>query len=380
MKKNLFLVALATMSLASCSNDDVLEIKQDVISFDIIANNGSRASVIYSNSEKPTSFQVTAIHTDAEGAESIYIDDETVTLKNGSYVFADNQDRYWPATGSLTFYAVVEPKDYIEWTALGHFYDASYKKTVATDATTGLYEYNITIGQPGNSTADVVARGTAKDHHDLLYAVAAGKTKTADGDAPVMLNFRHAFSQIVFNATHSSKTISVKVNKITLRNINSGMGITLPTTSTDLSTLSNASVTGLWPAGVGVSVFPDKYTLSVEPKDTDKEVILTAEKTEHNLTYGETALLLPAQNIEKGDVLAPSGGFVLMVDCEIYNVAAGDKVAIFDGVKNIPMDIDWVAGMKYIYTLKFEGDKPISFDLKVEPFVDVENDVTILYE
>lgn len=379
MKKNLFLVALAAMSLASCSNDEVMEIKQDAISFDIVANNGSRAVDIYSNSNKPTSFQVTAIHTDAEGVESIYIDDETVTLKNGAYEFADNQKRYWPATGSLTFYAVVEPVDYTKWVGVASFYEASYTKSVAVDAEDSKYKYQITIGQIGNSTEDVEAKGTAEEHHDLLYAVAAGKTKSVDGESPVMLNFRHAFSQIVFNAKHTSNTISVNVNKITLRNINSGMAFTLPATSTDLSTTPNVSPTGLWPAGVGVSGFPKKYTLSVEPENEDKEVVISAEKTEHNLTYGKTALLLPAQNIVMGDVLAPSGGFVLMVDCEIYNVVGDAKVAIFDGVKNIPMAINWEAGKKYIYTLDFDGDDDITFNLAVEPFVDVESDVTVKY-
>ena len=44
MKKSLFIMALGAIALTSCSQDEVLEVKQDAIAFSAITENASRAT------------------------------------------------------------------------------------------------------------------------------------------------------------------------------------------------------------------------------------------------------------------------------------------------------------------------------------------------
>lgn len=390
MKKNLFLVALATMSLVSCSNDEVMEVKQDVISFDVVANNGSRASVIYSNSNKPTTFQLTAIYDDGKGNKSVYIEDETITLKDGVYKFADNQDRYWPATGSLTFYAVVEPIDFVKIESLGYFSKPSYLKNIVEETTDDKKDYNVNIiiSQPGHSSQSSDETKGVADQHDLIYAVKANQTKVDNGSGPVTLNFRHALSQIVFNAKNTNPKLHIVVEEIGFRNVDTGIGLTLPKSSTDgLITAENASQASpyfLWPSQRSansnninsVVYYNNPFYINVKPSEEQKVVV---NNTEHILTSGATAMLLPPQKQSAAtDHIELNYGTLLNVTYKVYNIAGetyneDTDVLAYEGTKNIPISLEWEQGKKYTYTLLFEPDVPLSFALTVDDFVDGGN-------
>ena len=45
MKKSIFMVALAALAMTSCSQDEVLEVKKDMITFGTYADNASRATI-----------------------------------------------------------------------------------------------------------------------------------------------------------------------------------------------------------------------------------------------------------------------------------------------------------------------------------------------
>ena len=49
MKKSLFIAALATLALASCSKNEVIELQQDQIKFSAVADNASRGTVVKTN-------------------------------------------------------------------------------------------------------------------------------------------------------------------------------------------------------------------------------------------------------------------------------------------------------------------------------------------
>ncbi|MBQ8225409.1 MAG: fimbrillin family protein [Bacteroides sp.] len=192
MKRNLFLVALAATALASCSQDEIMEVQQDAIKFNVVTENQTRAADIYCQNNLMSSFTLMATqysvqNTRTDAAE--YIGSKSMTVSNGTASFPTSEVFYWPQTGYLDFYAVANGT--MTW---------SDKAKVPT-------------------ITDFSLENEVSKQVDLLYAAATGQSKAINSEAGVNLNFRHALSQIVFAAKNLNPNIKVTITGVSVCNV-----------------------------------------------------------------------------------------------------------------------------------------------------------------
>lgn len=388
MKSKLFFLALSAMALAtSCSNDEVTELSDsNAIKYDLGIGKITRASNVYCNANKFTSFKVWANYTATGGTATPYIAGDNITFTNNAWTDASGT-RYWPNEGTLDFYALAG-------------YD---NPTLAT----------------GNTVSWSVD-GTVAAQKDLCYAVKKGQSKSTN--TTVALNFRHALSQIVFKAQNKNAKLYVEIEEVGVCNVNSGATFTLPDANTDNNITDHSSTTtptianqGSWTSYTGAA----KYTTGVfNSTVTGNSVVVNLTDNTNTATdhtgindYGKAMLLLPSESkttpwngkkqltINAGTYTpAVADGTLILVKCKIWNVAGDSKtdtdVQLYgneDGSAKwaaIPAAFDWKQGKKYIYTLVFDkgnggidpdpdDPKPvlvkIDYTVQIDDFVKGEN-------
>lgn len=386
MKRNLFFMALSAMALVtSCSNDEVTEISDsNAIKFDVTAGNITRAANVFCNNNKPNDFQVWASFDN-----KTYINGDQIH-NNGSAWVNQSGMRYWPetdATKKVNFFAEVGADDEFNW--------------------------NNGFPKIENFTVGTVVSG----QKDLLYATKIAQAKPSDGK--VVLNFRHALSQIVFQAKNTNPNLYVEIEGVSICKVgNTGTYTYNTTTSTDSNTQGhnddatydntgrgswNNTVAGIETYAVDFTAveIPGgvKETLTGSTTEVDKIYSLTSANDENKEFSSNALLLLPQTTTAwiptEGTSAANSTGTYFLVKCKICNYVEegeGDNKTINKvylwGNENeakeaaIPVNLNWQEGYKYIYTFKFgEGNGgvdpedpkpvllPITFDITVDDFV-----------
>ena len=378
MKTKCIWGALALIAMASCSQDDVVSIQQDEIKFSAVANKATRAADVYCNSNLPESFKVYANHTVGDES-STYIEGDEITLSGTTWTNSTGK-RFWPEEGSLDFYAHVNAGENFTWTSGNGPTITGY--TVDTDVT---------------------------KQNDLMYAVKTGQTKEDNSAAGVTLNFRHALSQIVFQAKNTNENFFVEIEGVTIGNIYSKANFTYPSADTDdnvtdhtqsaTSSFADGSQ-GVWSMS---TVATDKKNYSVSFTNVevpgDEEVYSLTSTNGTDQEFSDNALLLiPEQNGAAATVawnpettpkVAETDGTYFLIKCKIRNVAgeevADDDVYLWGSAAEakelaIPVSLTWKQGVKYIYTFVFgegiggydpEGEEvlvPITFNVTVDDF------------
>ena len=378
MKKILFSAAMALV-LVSCSRDEVIEVNRDsdVIEFGVVTNASTRAADVYCNNNKPGGFTVYA---DYDGKP--YIDADVIKYQNSKWENTSGV-RYWPA-GEVTFYAHVN----------------SDGKFTGTDFTE-----NPNVAP---QIKDYTVPKTVADQKDLLYAV---KTQSK---GKVTLNFRHALSQIVFQAKNTNKNLYVEIDGVTICNLGNTNTFTYPTANTDDNIINHngegeTTTTGAWGTWEnltgGNTDYPVTFTAVPVPGDGAVQSLTNTNVTGKEFSSNAMLLLpqttaawVPSTTSADPDADTQYGSYFL-VKCSIYNVSgtAVDKtkdVCLWGGTETknvaIPADFRWEQGKKYIYTFVFgdgnggynpdpdptdpEPDPvlvPITFDVTVDDFVPV---------
>lgn len=188
--KKLFIFAIAALSLAACSNDEVIEVNQDnVISFRPIVSGTTRAADIDAGSGtyglQTLGFTVFA---NVGSSETNYFPETAFTYSNGAYTSATKY--YWPSSGTLDFFA--------------YQYSQSANNTVSHTALTKAFT--------------VTPSATAANQTDLVVACTTGKSKVSNSDG-VTLNFRHAESKVTIKLKNSSTTTTATVGDVVLGNV-----------------------------------------------------------------------------------------------------------------------------------------------------------------
>lgn len=408
MKKILLLTAGMLLIAASCTKNEVVEVNQDgnEIQYSVVANKATKAADIYCNNNKPSEFTVYAESSDGK----TYINGDKITSSDkGATWVNESGTRFWPNDLSLDFYAVVN----------------------------GTINWNVTA--EGTAPATIVnyeVPTTVSDQKDLLYAVKMEQEKgaTAEATEAVSLNFRHALSQIVFQAKNTNENLYVEISGVRIVNVANKNTFTFPTADTDNELLVDDNHDGSFEGtnyadanwGTWNTLAPETGAAgkTIYPVSFDKVVVLgkNTNATVVNLTnnvaeeeFNTNALLLLPQTSNAWDpetVPAPGfdgnagNGSYFLVDCAIYNIA-GDE---FDSANDtplwgtidehqeaaIPVAINWEQGKKYIYTFVF-GDGggydpenpdpdpddpdpvliPVTFTVSVDDFVPVDVDPDI---
>ena len=338
MKKTVLIVpALMALAAVSCTKSEVLESNRGEIRFNGVANKATKAADVYCNKNKPGEFMVYAV-----SDSKTYIDGDRI-VNNGSDWENQSGVRYWPET-AVDFYAHVNAGNAFIWSE-------SSAPTVE----------NFT---PSTTVANQV---------DLLYAV---KTKQSKKDTPVELNFRHALSQIVFNAKNTNANLYVEIAGVKVANVGGSNTFTYPETDTD-SKFESHDGTGTLPAtGAGSWAVLTSGDASYEVDfnaipvvGNNKPVDLTTANDSGKEFNSQAMLLLPQTTtawVPSGDSNTPSEnntGSYFLIDCAIWNVAGtevdkGTDVQLWGEGGNtkelsIPVAFNWEQGKKYIYTLVF---------------------------
>ena len=395
MKKFILAVpALLALAAVSCTKSEVLESNDGEIRFNVVANNATKADAIYCNNNKPSEFTVYAESSDGK----TYIDGDKIVSSDGGNTWVNQSGtRFWPNELTVDFYAVVNGD--ITW------------KVTAADGTAPASIENFTVPT------------TVADQKDLLYSVKKGLKKgaTEAETSPVKLNFRHALSQIVFQAKNTNPNLYVEVSGVSIVNVANKNNFTFPVADTDNNMedadhdgsfgneINYDGSWGKWNALTsGATVYPVEFE-TVKVEGNKNLVALTTNATVKDEYNTNALLMLPQTSTAWNPETVPSPGLVgkasngsyFLVNCAIYNVSgdsfdpAVDTPLWASQAKHkqvaIPMTINWEQGKKYIYTFIFgEGggydpedpdpedpDKPdpvlipITFEVTVDDFVEV---------
>jgi hypothetical protein len=350
MKKILFSAAMALV-LVSCSRDEVIEVNRDsdVIEFGVVTNASTRAADVYCNNNKPGGFTVYA---NFNG--KTYIDGDAIVYNETGGKWENTSGvRYWP-NGPVSFYAHV----------------------------------NAGTAFKGSTTATTIENYTVPtavaNQKDLLYAV---KTQS---EGPVTLNFRHALSQIVFQAKNTNENLYVEIDGVTICNLGNVNTFTYPTADTDDNIINHGGVEGTityndsWGTWAvlngGNTDYPVTFTAVPVPGDGAVKSLTNTNDTDKE--FSSNAMLLLPQTTTAWAPAPDNGtpekqdGTYFLVDCKIWNVA-GDAhndsdVVLWEGPAAVPVTINWEQGKKYIYTFVF-GNGNGGYDPEPGPGPDPDN-------
>lgn len=374
MKKHLVLGALAVLSLAACTKSEVVELnKGNEISLTAVTGkNLTKAADGYCNKAMPADFAVWAA---TDGKK--YFEAQTYTRDGSTNTYKSTNARYWPTT-DVDFFAAKN-------------YGGSATLT-ATDPTS-------------LAVADYTVPTTVADQKDFIYAVKKG-AKKADGAA--VLNFRHALSQIEFQAKNSNSGIYVEVTGVAVKQVYSkgNFSVNVATTNNFVDhTLGaadedNRSGRCTW---AGQDAKAD-YAISFAAVPLESTATSLSVTDPVDQEYNDnTMYLIPQAVPDLWVVPTPpttptpvpaTGKAYFEITAKIWNVAGatvdkGNDVVLHDGkiAVPIPASTTWQDGLRYVYTFNFTsygtggvdpgtGDPvltPIELTVTVDDFVDAGN-------
>lgn len=320
MKKEFLFAAMAAAALASCSNDEVVDVNDSGgISFRASLDKAiTRANVTSLNNLG--AFNVTAI-----GNGANYFTDLGVTSSDGWTNWETGSTYYWP--------------NY----ELGFFAYAPQIPSGIVNITNE--EKKITSFSP----AQVVT-----EQKDLVISYNKGN-KTNNESSGVAMNFKHALSQIEVKAKCSNDKIKIEVIGVKLVNAAAKADFTFPEEETNTSYTLPQSQWFNWSE-------KDDPSKAYMIKGSSP-ITLTAEA--QSVMFGDDNFMLIPQQLTKWEASATTTGAYLSVLCRIFSVDGSNTTQLYPPLPGgqdkyafsaVGIDTNWVPGKKYIYTLNFCGD------------------------
>lgn len=291
MKKNLFFFAAAAIALASCSNDDVVEVNNGT-GIGFRASVGSRASEM--TIAGLGDFKVTAVYNSA-----IYFQDVTFTgSSDGTYT--SYPEYYWPADGTVSFYA---------------YSPSSLTMTLngAKDALT---------------LTDFAPAAKMSQQIDFITATATG-SKASNETSDVELEFKHNLAQIEVQAVNTNTAYTFKVRGVRIGNVAS------------TGTFNGSS----WTTGTEKTNYGQVY---------NDAVTLDHQATSIMSNSFGNAMLIPQEFTAWDKESNTSGAYIAILvnittsTTQIYPNTEGEYAWVA-----LPISGTWYAGYKYVYTLDF---------------------------
>lgn len=370
--------AMATLMMTACSQDEMVSVRQDGIAYSVSANTQSRAADSYCRNLLPDYFKVWAKSDDG----LLYINGDKIENKAGVWT-DENGTRYWPEDNKLDFYAEVN----------------------------GDEEFSFNDGAP--TFNDFTVKNKVTEQVDLMYSVRKGQSKSVD---KVMLNFRHALSQVCFKAKNSTKNMRVVIKGVSVGHLTNKGTFLFPKDDTSYNyenhTDNNSGKVelngGQWVIPYNAQydnrydVTPLGGTVTLAP---GKDANLTCPEDNHKKGFEQVLTLLP-QDVDAWD---PNNagktydGAYFLLNLVLSNITkdnAGNDVftTVYTGKAAIPVSVAWEQGYRYIYTFVFDegGDggwtpypdpydpdypdvpqpvlTTIKYDVTVDDFVPVDGD------
>lgn len=300
MKTTPIIAVLSALALASCAQDEPVTINRaDTIGFRPAMGTQSRST-------ETTNANLTSIMVGGFIDGQLYFPD--TEFKKGADAFFVSSPAYrWPGDDSeLSFYAYSPA-------------NPGGTVNIASDART------VTDFSPAEQLADQV---------DFITATATG-TKSVNEVPGVELTFNHQLSQIEVRAKSENTVYTFAI---------SGVRIGEPVSQASYDFDSSA-----WTLGSANAIYEESYT-------TPKTVTDTAQSV---MGAGGNAMLIPQQLVAwnpETDASNTAKGAYLSVKLNVRTTETGVQIYPFPSDGNcqwaaIPIDTDWQAGKKYIYTL-----------------------------
>lgn len=324
MNKAIYFVAAASLALASCSNDETLDMgNQKGISFRTVAGLNSRVAEVTQSNLKGMS--VTAYE---NGADDAYFTDVNYTREGQTNTFVSNPEYNWLRGKTLNFLALATSAD--AWTAA---------KTVTFDKATNTYKTVLTDYTPD---ADI------SKHQDLMIGTASG---TENNDAKGLdLTLKHILSQIEVRAKNTNTAYVYSIKGVRIVAVK-GTGTYTSTETTPWTPKENSRV---------------KYEVVY---DDAKE--LTAEGMSVMKTEGDNAMLIP-QSVTgwipgadiANDFDSYTGGAYISLLLNVKSASTGmyiypagstETAKTYGWAAVSTNSTTWLPGMKYIYTLNLSN-------------------------
>lgn len=322
MNKAIYFVAAASLALASCSNDETLDMgNQKGISFRTVAGLNSRVAEVTQSNLKGMS--VTAFES---GADAAYFKDVNYTREGQTNTFVSNPEYNWLRGKTLNFLALATSAD--AWDAA---------ETVTFDKATNTYKTVLTDYTPD---ADI------SKHQDLMIGTASGTEN--NGANGLGLTLKHILSQIEVRAKNTNTAYVYSIKGVRIVDVK-GTGTYTSTETTPWTPKENSRV---------------KYEVVY---DDAKE--LTAEGMSVMKTEGDNAMLIPQS------VIGWDGSVVEGLPNDFYSYTVGTYISLLLNVKSASTgkyiypagstdaaktygwaavstnNTTWSSGKKYIYTL-----------------------------
>lgn len=333
MKKSLFLAVLATIALASCTQNEDFS-QPEKISFNPVnyKAQSTKAPIngAYYTSNDP-SFGIFAFHTDkgwdTDGTTiNPYIGKSEVSWNRTNSEWNTATDAYWPLSGSLTFIG------YTPFTSGNADVNAAYDKATK----------ELTITNFSAANQDDLMYTLPRDAKDLT----ANTVNYVNGTTSykgVPIKFRHALSQIVFEAKAAdglSYETQFKITKIEMKGIKDGA---------DMNVVENG--TPVWTEYASMDSHFD-YTVY---NDANGVIVKTGAPSSVSDEIGTGFLMIP--QTFSSNLIENIDEFEVTYSMEGSNMPGVWTGPITKSVKIQPQLASVAVGTKYVFTLTISPDR-----------------------
>lgn len=191
--------------------------------------------------------------------------------------FSDGK-HYWPASGSLDFFA------YMPAAAPSYITGPTY--------TTARAPQFVCTGLPMTYNSENTAAGQGSDLKEFLCALTTGQNKAGQGNSGVTMTFKHPFARIKFQLKESHR--DVKVNAITFKGLKTGGTCTFNGTAT-WSSLTPADATADLEAFLNQECYSNPDTpvtlgpasgFLVVPQEWEGNIVVSADWVDWGESFG----------------------------------------------------------------------------------------------
>lgn len=322
MNKAIYLCAAVALVLASCSNDETVEIaKGKGISFRTVAGLNTRGA-------ETTQANLASIFVNAyEGATgNVFFPTTSFTREGTSNTFVSNPEYFWPKDGKTLHFLALSPEAG-DWKA----------------ATNSL---SFEGGDVKAEFTDITPAAEIAEQKDLLIGKASGTANTDGNGLDLQLN--HVLSQIQVQAKSSNTGYVYEIKGVRIASVISKGSYSFPTTG--------------WAVGTDKTTYDVILDQAITLNGTDATAKNLMKQLANNVS--DNAMLIPQQltpwagdQANSGDTFDKGSYISLLLNVKragateyIYPAGSTDAAKTY-GWAAVPVDTQWEAGHKYIYTL-----------------------------
>ena len=315
MNKAIYLCAAAALALASCSNDETVEMAQQKgISFRAVTGLNTRASEV--TTTNLSEILVTAFWDANNNKYDGFTNGEVLYKKDGNGDFNSAIPVYWPGKD--------QENEKLSFTAFSNNWTGNKTITDKNTISVGSVEINTDVDQQA----------------DMVYVTGVTGTKTANKTSGVALTLKHALSQIQISAKSDNTVYTYQVKGIRISNVDGEANFDVVA---DKWSNNNAND----------QVYNVTYDNAITLSGT-AQTIMKAE--------GNNLMLLPqeattAWDVENDKQNANKGTYISVL-LRITKTADNSNVFPAEGADTygwaaVPASFTWEKGNKYVYTLNF---------------------------